>query len=204
MLSYLQKVRTRLVSLLAGVNAHTTTWTGQAETPTTIQANITSLDTVQGEITTLQHQLFQKQTEACNLAKSNDLVADTIENKAIGFHTAHPELLADYNIKLRKPSEKKSAPTAIIIPDIKDDSDGIGFIVSTQVDPDGDFYEWEKGVGADPTDLNTIPAMSPFKHTTKTSLVDDDVAKGVRYFYRVRAVNARGDGPWSAAVSRVQ
>ena len=46
--------------------------------------------------------------------------------------------------------------------------------------------------------------MKLYKTTTKTPFVDDDVFKGVRYFYKVRAINAAGEGPWSEAVSRVQ
>jgi len=34
-------------------------------------------------------------------------------------------------------------------------------------------------------------------------LAQDEVAKEVRYFYGVRAVNTVGEAPWSEAVSRV-
>jgi hypothetical protein len=204
MLKYLIDVRNRMVNLKQGVEAHSSDWTGQAETPVSIQTNIGTLDTMQGEITALEAQLSQKKKDARQLEKSITLIADTIENKAIGFHTATPDKLTDYDIKLRKPREKKPAPTAVIIPELKDDTDGQGFIISTQVDPNADKYEWEKGVATDPKDLNTIPAMLHYKITSKTVFVDDNVAKGVRYFYRVRAINTTGDGPWSAAVSRVQ
>jgi hypothetical protein len=40
--------------------------------------------------------------------------------------------------------------------------------------------------------------------TKKTSFVDDDVPKGTRIFYRVRAANTKGVDPWSEAVSMVQ
>lgn len=46
--------------------------------------------------------------------------------------------------------------------------------------------------------------MKNFKTTKKTSFVDDEVPKGVRVFYRVRAANTNGVGPWSEAVSKVQ
>ena len=87
---------------------------------------------------------------------------------------------------------------------IKDDVDGIGFILSTQGDPDADKYEWEKGAATDPLDLNTLPPMRLFKVTSKTTFVDDEVAPGVRYFYRVRGSNASGSGPWCGPMSRVQ
>jgi len=45
--------------------------------------------------------------------------------------------------------------------------------------------------------------MKNFKTTKKTSFVDDEVAKGTRIFYRVRAANANDRDAWSEAVSRV-
>jgi hypothetical protein len=106
------------------------------------------------------------------------LTGDTIKNKAKGFHATAPERLADYDINLRKPREKKPTPTAVIVPEIKDDIDGQGFIVSTQVDPYADNYEWQKGAGTDPSDIKTIPPMTHYKITSKASFIDNEVAKG--------------------------
>ena len=204
MLVYLARLRNRLVGLKNGVTIHAADWAGQAETPLTIQADIDAVDAMQADIDSLEDQLSQKRAAAKLLVKDKELIADTIENKAIGFHTSNPEVLNDYDIELRKPRELKSVPTAVLVPELEDDVDGEGFIVSTQVDPDADKYEWQKGTGADPSDTSTIPTMQHYKITSKTKFVDDNVAPGVRYFYRVRAFNATGDGPWSAAVSRVQ
>ena len=74
----------------------------------------------------------------------------------------------------------------------------------TAKDPVAINYEWQKGQGLDPKDMHTIPDMVFFKFTTKIKFVDDNVTKGVRYFYRVRALNRNGQGPWSEPVSRVQ
>ena len=74
----------------------------------------------------------------------------------------------------------------------------------TAKDDVADSYEWQKGQGTDPKDTSTIPPMSFFKQTSKTVFIDDEVLKGIRYFYRVRAVNRNGQGPWSEPVSRVQ
>jgi len=41
--------------------------------------------------------------------------------------------------------------------------------------------------------------MTLFKTTRKISFVDDDVVKGQRVFYKVRAVNPAGVGPWKRA-----
>lgn len=87
---------------------------------------------------------------------------------------------------------------------LQDDTDGEGFIVSTQFDANADFYEWQKGFGSNPSETKTIPELKNFKTTKKTNFVDDEVPKGVRVFYRVRAANTNGVGPWSEAVSRVQ
>ncbi|MCL5028927.1 MAG: hypothetical protein M1480_07895, partial [Bacteroidetes bacterium] len=42
---------------------------------------------------------------------------------------------------------------------------------------------------------DVVPEMKFFKATKKAAFVDDDVVKGVRYFYRVRATNTAGAGP---------
>jgi hypothetical protein len=204
MLKYIAKLITRLTSLKHGVVANDTVWTGQAESATTIDAQIAQLVEAQDKISTIEDQLAQKKQAAHLLEQQISLVADTIENKAIGFHTATPEKLADYDIKLRKAPEPKPIPGVIHAIDIKDDYDGMGFILSTQVDPVADKYEWEKGAAANPLDLNTLPVMKLFKVTSKTTFVDDEVTPGVRYFYRVRGSNASGSGIWSGPVSRVQ
>jgi len=58
------------------------------------------------------------------------------------------------------------------------------------------------GANASVTDI--IPEMKLYKTTTKTLVSDHDIPKGIRLFYKVRAVNAAGPGPWSEAVSKVQ
>lgn len=204
MLVYLQKLKNRFTGLLNGVSIHIADWAGQAETTVTIQLNIDQIDMVQSEINALEDQLSQKKKEGRELEEELNLIADTIENKAIGFHTANPDVLNDYDIKLRKPREKSPVPSAVLVPVLTDDVDGEGFVIETQYDPDADKYEWEKGTAADPTDLNTVPPMQHFKVTSKIKFVDDNVMPGFRYFYRVRAFNTSGNGPWSAAVSRVQ
>ena len=204
MLIYLNRLRNRLISLLNGVTVHAADWAGQAETPVTIQADIDEVDAIQSEINILEDQLSQKKKAARVLEKEKTLIADTIEKKAIGFHTTNPVVLNDYDIKLRKPREKKPIPTRVHVPELKDDLDGEGFVVSTQFDPDADKYEWEKGTATNPQDTTTVPPMQHYKITSKITFVDDNVSPGVRYFYRVRAFNTTGNGPWSSAVSRVQ
>jgi len=204
MYSYLSKLREELEKLKNGVSTHGAVWTGQSETPITIQANIASITTVSGELATIENSLYLKRKESRLLEKNLRIVADTIEAKAIGFHTTNPEELPSYGIAAPKEKVKKPVPSAVLVPVLVDDDDGIGFKVSTQADPDAEVYEWERGIATDPSDLNTIPKMVFYKQTLKTNFLDDEVTKGVRYFYRVRAVNANGEGPWSTAQSRVQ
>jgi len=184
--------------------ANASKWTGQTETEASVQDNMDSIDDMQDAISTLQAELSQKKKAARLLEKNMTMEADTIENKAIGFHTSTPEKLEDYDIKLRKPRENKPIPSENLAVEIKDDFDGEGFILSTTVDPVADKYEWEKGAAGDPLDLNTIPKMLLFKVTSKTTFVDDEITPGVRYFYRVRGCNTSGEGNWSGPVSRVQ
>ncbi len=204
MLIYLSNLRNRFFQLLNGVSHHSVEWTNQAETPVTIQGNMDSIDEKQAEIDQLEYQLSQKKKEARLLEKSLIMVADTIENKAIGFHTAHTEELKSYGISLPKPKEKKPIPSAPLAPSIKDDVDGVGFILSTTLDPNADRYEWQRGVANDAKDVNTIPAMQLYKSTRKLTFVDENVVPGLRYFYRVRAINATGEGAYSPIVNKVQ
>ena len=49
-----------------------------------------------------------------------------------------------------------------------------------------------------------LPDLNNFKTTRKRSFVDNDIPRGVRVFYRVRAANRSGVGPWSDPVGKVQ
>ncbi|MEI6133121.1 MAG: hypothetical protein WCQ41_09920 [Bacillota bacterium] len=204
MIGYLLKLRERLVALKAGVSGHTTKWTGQAETPATIQDSIDALDDMDGEIADLESKIAVKRKDSRILEAATNVIVGTIESKAYAFHKTEPAELVSYGLKPPKPSEKKPIPSADLVPNIKDDHDGIGFIISTNIDPDADGYDWERGVATDPADMNTLPTMAFYKHTTKTTFVDEYITKGKRYFYRVRANNASGDGPWSPPQSKIQ
>ncbi len=205
MLKYILEPKERLLKLKSGIEKNAATWNGQAVTPETIQSIIDGLDKADKESEDLQTQLSAKHLEARRIAAAADKEADSIMNLAIGLEKGDQgKLTSEYGINMKKEATPKSAPSTPIHIILKDDTDGIGYIVSTQKDQSADNYEWHKGQAANPADINTIPEMKFFKFTSKTTFVDDDVIKGVRYFYRVRAVNTAGTGPWSEAVSRVQ
>ena len=113
--------------------------------------------------------------------------------------------MADYKIKERKPGEKKPAPEKGMIATMKDDVDGEGFILEGKAIAHADKYEWQKAAAANVSDTSVPPASYvTFKINGKIKFVDDDVQRGVRYFYRYRGLNATANGEWSDGVSSVQ
>jgi hypothetical protein len=204
MIKYLYDASSRLKGEKRGMENNPAVWQNQPYSPASVQEKIDLLDAKEAAIEKLNDQAKALQAEAHSLAADCEDYADRVEALAIGLEGSSAEKLAVYGIKLRKAVSKKSAPSKNISLSIQDDSDGIGFIVSTQADPDADNYEWHKGIAADPTKTDLIPELKYFTITAKSSLVDDDVPKGVRVFYRVRAFNRAGQGPWSEPVSKVQ
>jgi hypothetical protein len=203
-MKYLVELINLFEGLKKGVQKYITLWKDQSFTVESIQTEIDSLKAIDDAIADLETDISKKKKEARALENEKQAIADKIVKIANGFHADKPEQLLDYGLKPRKAPEAKPRPTKQLTVTLEDDSDGQGFVIYTQADSDANNYEWEKGQGANPADIKTIPEMKFFKYTSKTTFVDDDVAKGVRYFYRVRAVNTAGEGPWSEAVSRVQ
>ncbi len=204
MLKYISETSDRLSKLKDGIVKNPGTWTNQAVTPESIQTQIDGLNSIGKAVEDLQSQASSKLAEARALQKAADKEAASIENLAIGLEKGDPAKLNEYGIKLKKAPAKKTVPVDVLQVTLQDDTDGEGFIVTASYDASADMYEWEKGKADDPTKTDVIPELKFFKATKKTTYVDDDVVKGVRYFYRVRATNTAGAGPWSEAVSRVQ
>lgn len=191
--------------LIQGMNANPSDWV-------TTPVKVGDLETAQTNLTTAGNAIDSAEA-AAKIARhdGNELNKTVVEldeqvtNLAYGIYAKNPDKLAEYGIKPRKDPSKIPPPSSILAIEINDDSDGEGFdlkIVSR--DELADSYEWQKGQSTTPTDLNTIPPMIYFKTTSKTQFIDDDVVKGIRYFYRVRAMNRNGQGHWSEAASRVQ
>ncbi len=204
MLTYLAEVKERLRSFKAGMEKNASNWTSQTLQVQEVDQMLTDIDAKDLEVEEAKQKQSVALAEARELSNNSNKLADKIENLALGFHSGNSDKLLEYNIKPRKTAAPKPSPSKTLIPSLADDSDGEGFVVSTQVDPNADYYEWQKGLGANASDANTIPELKNFKTTKKTSFVDDEVPKGVRVFYRIRAANTNGVGPWSEAVSKVQ
>ena len=64
----------------------------------------------------------------------------------------------------------------------------------------------EMEVGSTTADITVLAAPFPDHRTSKkTTYTDNSTKQGMRYYYRVRWVNAHGAGEWSdIAVSGVQ
>lgn len=204
MVKYIDSVISRLRSLKSGMESNAELWNGQPETTSAVQAKIDELIAKEKQMNDAQTKWKVMITESHTLSDNAEKYADKIEALATGLHNETPQKLGEYNVVLRKKGTTVPKPTKVIIPVIEDDTDGVGFIISTQTDTDASNYQWFKGIGADPKNANTVPEMQPFKITSKTTFVDDEVEKGVRYFYRVQAFNAHGTGTMSEAVSRIQ
>ncbi len=204
MTKYLLDITNRLTSFLNGMQKSPELWTKPDETLEAVQAVIGSLNSAGKAIDDAKDALESAQIDARKQQATALRFADDLENSAIAYEKSDLDKLSHYGVTLRREKTRKPVPTAILHPALRDDTDGVGFIVSTNVDSNADQYEWFKGIGTDPAKTDLIPEMKLYKTTTKTSFVDDDILKGVRYFYKVRAINAAGEGPWSEAVSRVQ
>ena len=204
MLKYLAATTERLTGLKNGMEKNPEKWTNQLVTSALVQAKIDELEALSKADTSLKNQITDNQSKAHSAQIEADKFADKVESLSIGLEDGIQDNLNPYGIKLRKSPTKKTAPILPLHIALMDDTDGEGIIASTNVDPDADMYEWQKGIATDATKLDSLPELKFFKTTKKTTFVDDEVPKGIRVFYKVRAVNAAGNGPWSEAVSRVQ
>lgn len=204
MIKYLSDLSDRLKALKSGMVKNPDIWADHEITADAVQQKIDGLTDKEAEIESLKEQVALKQAEAKVVQSDGAKFADRLENFVFAYHTETPEKLIEYGLQTRKEAKPRPALTKKLSINIQDDTDGIGFILTTQVDSDADMYEWHKGIGADPAKVDVIPAMTLFKTTRKTSFVDDDVLKGQRVFYKVRAINNVSEGPWSEPVSRVQ
>ncbi len=208
MFKLLQAVYDRLMAVKNGLTANLTRWTGQPDTPESLDALLIQIQVKDQEIKALQVLLNDKREEARKLAAAINKQVDQTERRANGIHAADVERLADYGIHVPgTPSARRTAatvPEKAVIREIMNDDDGEGFVLRHDKLDTADHYEIERG--ASPADRpNERPSALGFLRTTKKlKNLDDDVVSGIRYWYRVRGVNRRGPGEWSEVVNAIQ
>jgi hypothetical protein len=203
-MKYLSELVDELKELMSGIVKNAALWASQNITGAIVQQSIDAVNAMETEVAELKKQLSEKLTAARALQDATSQFVTKLENFAYAIHTDTPEKLVEYGLQPHKEAKSKSVPTQKPSVTLEDDTDGQGFIVSTNTDSDATLYEWYRGIAADASKTDVIPAMTLFKTTQKISFVDDDVIKGQRVFYKVRAVNPAGVGPWSDVASRVQ
>ncbi len=208
MFKLLQAVYDRILALKNGLTTNLARWTGQPDTPATLDALLTQIQAKDTEIKAIEVLLHDKREEARKLAADFNAQADQTERRASGIHAADVERLADYGAPVpgAAPARRTGAtvPEKAVIRQIADDDDGEGFVLRHDKLDTADHYEIERGTS--PADRpNERPATLSFLRTTKKlKNLDDDVQSGIRYWYRVRGVNRRGAGEWSEVVSAIQ
>jgi len=169
-----------------------------------VEALIDELEKGQAKIDSATNALQQAREAAHALTDTINVKIKQIDSFAEGIHALEPSKLNEYGIETRKGKSVKAVPAKAMINGITDEPDGVGFIINFLKIAEADHYEIEKGVALNADDKVLSPPYPFLKSTTKTTIYDDDVAKGKRYFYRVRGINASGAGGWSEPVSRVQ
>jgi hypothetical protein len=204
MLKYLEDLSRDFTLMKAGIIAHAALWSVKNITGETVQGYIDRIAAANKTVDTLQLQLAQALADARALEAELSPAFAKMVKFAIGLHSDEQNILLEYGIPQRKETASKPAPGKKLALSVEDDSDGIGFLLGIEKDENADMYECYKGISADPTKTDVIPSLLPFKTTRKIFFVDDDVVKGQRVWYKVRAMNAAGLGPWSEPVSRVQ
>lgn len=205
MTQFIQAAINRLKALRTGMNSNPGDWTNQPVTETQVSDKIEELEKADEAIDKAMDTLQESRNDGRKATDSGIKLANQTENLVLGIYANDLQKIVEYGLKERKPAQPKPIPGKAVVSSITDDADGEGFVLERQSLADAENYEWQKAEGTDPAVTNIND--SQFKHyktTKKVKFVDDDVKKGVRYFYRTRGFNPSGNGAWSEPVSRVQ
>ncbi|MBI5216199.1 MAG: fibronectin type III domain-containing protein [Ignavibacteriae bacterium] len=188
-----------------GIEKNVDRWNGQPDTVDSVKADLTALENADNEIANLEQQLLQRRIAARELCQQIETKADETELRMKGIHANEREKWIEYGSEFTSPERQASVqPSMPLTLTIKDDLDAQGFIIALErKDENGEYYLFEKGMSAD-TKATAPTSWQPLAEIPRISTIDDNVEPGVRYFYRVRASNNKGKGPYSNVVSRVQ
>lgn len=205
MLKYIQVIYDDLEKVKIGIRDNSGAWVGQTESEATVDADMTELQNKDEEITSIKQLLANKQLEARQLAAAKQLRLEVLYNTVKVVHQNDKTKWIQYGIVEDTTPTPRNRPTQELNLSISTDLDGQGSLLKI-LNPDSlaDSYLWEKGIGTNPEETVFTGQWQSLIQTSKSTVVDDDVIPGKRYFYRVRAFNRRGYGPWSDTVNRVE
>jgi hypothetical protein len=205
-LTYVSKEQQRLANLKKGMEANNADWTAAGENPTDVQKHWDDLENADKEISLADVKLQNLRIDAKALVKTKADAADKLVLKVKAKYADDPKKWADFGIANDTTTAARATsniPAKGVIKSIKNDDDGVGFVVEGETVANANFYEWQRAEGKADDENATTPMMH-LRSVRKTKIVDDDVKSGVRYFYRYRGVNAQGVGDWSEVISGVQ
>jgi len=190
----------------AGIIANPDDWTDTDITAVSVQSKIDVLELAKKIVLDNEVVLHNSRLAARKAAEVGKVDDDLLVLKVKGRYAANTEKWAEYGVDAHDAitSKKEAAvPAKGMIKSIEDGPDAEGFIIKGKAIQLVDVYEWQKGVGSI-ADANIIPVFVHLITNKKCKIIDDDVQKGIRYFYRYRAYNAHGFGEWSEPVSKIQ
>ncbi len=189
----------------SGIEKNASIWQAMPVKTEEIDTSIIELKALEKQIDDSLENVQQLRAKARLLVVEKKKKIDKIDNLAYGLHNDDNSQLLSYGITLKRSVMQKGIPSKGVVKSIIDNYDAEGFILEREVVTDADNYEWQKAVvndaGVTFIDSNKF---THFKVSTRKSFIDEDVKKGVRYFYRFRGFNNMGNGAWSEPVSRVQ
>jgi hypothetical protein len=205
MTKYIDDLVKDFLTRKSGIEKNAKLWENLPVKTTDIDETIVELKALEKQIDDSIEATQQLRAKARLLVTEKKKKVDKIDNLAYGLHNDDAPQLLSYGITLKKIATAKPVPNKGVLKSIIDDHDGEGFILERDPLPNADNYEWQKVQGEDASVTNIDQSrFTHFKVSKKKNFVDDEVKKGVRYFYRFRGFNNSGNGAWSESVSRVQ
>ncbi len=205
MVKYINDVVNDFYNRKGGIEKNASLWEAMPTKVSDIDEDVKQLQELEKQIDQAVETAQQLRAKARLLVEAKKKRITKIDNLAYGLHDDDASQLLSYGISLKRSPSPKAIPSKGILKSIIDDYDGKGFILEREVISSANNYEWEKAQVDNPavTYIDETQFVH-FKVTNKKTFTDDEVKKGVRYFYRFRGFNASGHGAWSEPVSRVQ
>ena len=204
-LLYVQLQIDNLKKKKAGIVENTSDWENTDISALTVQVQIDILELVKKKVLDTETLLHQLRLEARDSAEKGKEEDDALILKVKGIYAKNTNKWAEYGVDAHDAltAKKEIVPAKGMIKSITDDSDNKGFIVKGQAIKGIDVYEWQRGVGS-VADDHLIPDFVHLTTNRICKIVDTDVEKGIRYFYRYRGYNINGFGEWSEPSSKIQ